>query len=198
MTGLVMVPLVLAGLVVAIGVLSRVLLLVFPHRLAQDRRFRAAAEALGARFRRSLVVADPELRLWLHGQPVFVTSSFGRHGVELSRVRLDDLEGCPWPGLYLDLAPGVIPQCERLGPDGLDAAGELAALVGGPCSLEIRQKLWGDRGFAELSCGGFLSDHPDGPDVLARAILLMQRVAYDPLLGRTSQQVGRSIGGDGG
>lgn len=174
-----MLLLVLLGLLVVIGLGSRLLVLAFPHRRAQEQRFRAVAAALGGRFGRSLFVADPELQLWLHGQPVFFTSSFGKHGVEITRVRIGALEGCPWPGLYLDLVPREPVEHEHLGQDGQAAAAELGSLVGHPCSVEIRQKLWGDQGFAELLCGGFLSDRDDGAEALARAVLLLQRVALD-------------------
>ncbi len=167
------------GLLVVIALGSRLLVLAFPHRRAQEQRVRDVAEALGGRFGRSLFVADPELRISVHGQPVFVTSSFGKHGHEISRIRVDRLRDAPSPGLYLDLEPDRAVEGERLGEDGRAAAAELVELVGHACTVEIRQKLWGEDGFAELLCGGFLTDRDDGPEALARAILLMQRVAYD-------------------
>ncbi len=179
MTAIVAMLLVLVGLVVVVAVGSRLLVWLVPSRRVQERRFRAVAEALGGRFGRSLVVADAELRLWLHGHPVFVTSSFGKHGYEASWVRIEALEGAPWPGIHLDLVPGQGVEHEGIGDDGRAAAEELGALVGQPCGLEIRQKLWGEQGFAELSCGGFLSDRDDAPEALARAIQLIQRVAFD-------------------
>lgn len=179
MTGVLVLPLVLLGLLLAIALLTRAVVLLVPWRRAQEQRFRAAAAALGGSFQRSLLVADPELRLSLHGQPVFVTSSFGRYGHEISRVRVDGLETCPVVGWYLRLEPGVPVEHPGLGEDARAAAGELAALVGQPCTLEIRQRLWGSLGFAELLCGGFLTDRDHGPEALARAIALMVRVGND-------------------
>ncbi len=180
MTGFLALLVVLAGLALAIALGSRLLVLLFPARREQQARFRAIAEALGGRFRTSPFVADPELRLWLHGQPVFVTSTFAKHGYEHTRVRIDALQGTAWSGLYLDLEPGAVVEEPRLGHDGRAAAAELAELVGHACKLEIRQKPWGDLGFAELLCGGFLTDREEGGRSLARAILLMQRIALDP------------------
>ena len=166
----------LLGLAVAVTLGSRLLVLLFPARREQEARFRAIADELGGRFGRSLFVADPELRLSLHGQPVFVTCTFAKHGYEHTRVRLDALQGCALPGLYLDLEPGAAVDEPRLGDDGRAAAAELAQLVGHACKIEILQKLWGELGFAELISGGFLTDR-DGGRTLARAISLMQRIA---------------------
>ena len=179
MSGLLMLLLVLFGLLVVIAIGSRLLAMVVPRRRAQERRFRAVATTLGGRFGRSLIVADPDLRLWLHGQPVFVTSSFGKYGHEISSVRLGALEGCSWPGVSLELEPGRPVEHEHLGEDGLAAAAALAALVGHPCSVQIRQQLWGDQGFAELLCGGYLTDHDDGAVRVARSVVLLQRMAFD-------------------
>jgi hypothetical protein len=179
MVGLLALILVPLGLLVAIAIGSRVMVRVVPMRASQEDRFRAVARELEGHFRRSLIVADPELQLWLHGQPVLVTSSFGKRS-ELTRVRIDALEGCPVQGVYLELRPGEAVVHERLGPDGLEAARALADLLGQEGSVELRQRLWGEQGFIELMTGGFLSDREAAATTLARAVHLLQRIAMDP------------------
>jgi hypothetical protein len=178
MVGLAAMLLVLLGLLVVIALGSRLLVRLVPMRAAQEDRFRAVATELEGRFGRSLIVADPELRLWLHGQPVLVTSSFGKRA-EITRVRIDGLEGCPLPGVYLRLLPGEPVEHDRLGPEGREAARNLADLLGQESRIELRQKLWGDQGFIELMTGGFLSDRQAAAPVLARAVHLLQRIAMD-------------------